>query len=62
MTFGYDSALAFSRSRAGVETFAKDLLNRLRMMRTSREVGFCFIYVRFRLLSANCSCRPNIVQ
>jgi hypothetical protein len=35
MTFAYDSALAFSKSKAGVETFARDLLNRLRMLRGS---------------------------
>jgi len=34
MTFGYDSALAFSRSTAGIENFARDLLNRLRMVRS----------------------------
>jgi hypothetical protein len=33
MTFGYNSALAFSRSQAGINAFAKDLLNRLRMKR-----------------------------
>lgn len=45
MTFGYDSGLAFSRSKAGVENFARDLLNRLRAVRTTSEVGpgsFCY--------------------
>ncbi|SPO07348.1 uncharacterized protein DNG_10042 [Cephalotrichum gorgonifer] len=37
MTYGYDSGLAFSRSKAGIENFALDLLNRLRMMRTSEK-------------------------
>jgi hypothetical protein len=38
MTFGYDSGLAFSRSKAGVENFARDLLNRLRLVRSNHEV------------------------
>lgn len=38
MTFGYDSKLAFSRSKAGIDSFARDLLNRLRMVRKSTEV------------------------
>ncbi len=38
MTFGYDSALAFSRSRSGIENYARDLLNRLRMIRNNDEV------------------------
>ena len=38
MTFGYDSRLAFSNSMAGVENFARDLLNRLRIVRASSEV------------------------
>jgi hypothetical protein len=38
MTFGYDSGLAFSRSKAGVENFARDLLNRLRLVRGSHQV------------------------
>ncbi|CEI70924.1 unnamed protein product [Fusarium venenatum] len=33
MTFGYDSKLAFSKSQSGVEAFAQDLLNRLRVAR-----------------------------
>ncbi|KAM6506534.1 hypothetical protein FSOLCH5_013509 [Fusarium solani] len=37
MTFGYDSGLAFSRSIAGVENFSIDLLNRLRVVRSSPE-------------------------
>ncbi|KAH6689450.1 hypothetical protein F5X68DRAFT_253779 [Plectosphaerella plurivora] len=37
MTYGYDSGLAFSRSTAGIENFAQDLLNRLRMTRTTRH-------------------------
>jgi hypothetical protein len=36
MTFAYDSALAFSRSKAGIENFARDLLNRLRLLRAGR--------------------------
>lgn len=39
MTFGYDSALGFSRNREGIRSFAKDLLNRLRMMRVELEVS-----------------------
>ena len=39
MTFGYDSAFGFSRNRQGVGSFAKDLLNRLRMMRAELEVS-----------------------
>lgn len=39
MTFGYDSGLAFSRSKAGIETFARDLLNRLRFLRGDSQVG-----------------------
>lgn len=39
MTFGYDSALAFSRSKAGIETFARDLLNRLKMVRITAGVS-----------------------
>lgn len=38
MTFAYDSTLAFSKSTAGIENFARDLLNRLRIIRTG-EVG-----------------------
>lgn len=38
MTFGYDSGLAFSRSRAGLDNFARDLLNRLRMVRNDTKV------------------------
>lgn len=42
MTFGYNSQLAFSRSTAGINNFANDLLNRLRTMRVAPEVGrFC---------------------
>ncbi|KAM5521611.1 hypothetical protein FOXYSP1_15502, partial [Fusarium oxysporum f. sp. phaseoli] len=37
LTFGYDSKLAFSKSRSGVEAFARDLLNRLRIVRSSSE-------------------------
>ncbi|KAF2188394.1 hypothetical protein K469DRAFT_661153 [Zopfia rhizophila CBS 207.26] len=36
MTFGYDSALAFSRSKSGVDSFARDLLNRLRVVRADK--------------------------
>jgi hypothetical protein len=39
MTFGYDSGLAFRRSKAGVENFARDLLNRLRAVRNTSEVA-----------------------
>ena len=39
MSFAYDSALAFSASTAGIENFARDLLNRLRVLR-SGEVRF----------------------
>lgn len=38
ITFGYDSGLAFSRSKAGIENSARDLLNRLRILRSSYEV------------------------
>jgi hypothetical protein len=38
MTFGYDSSLAFSKSKAGIENFARDLLNRLKAARNSDEV------------------------
>ncbi|KAH6967564.1 hypothetical protein EDB82DRAFT_435121 [Fusarium venenatum] len=40
MTFGYDSKLAFSKSQSGVEAFAQDLLNRLRVVRSSSEAIF----------------------
>ncbi|KAK0627946.1 hypothetical protein B0T14DRAFT_563709 [Immersiella caudata] len=33
MTFGYNSGLAFSKSRGGIETYARDLLNRLKIVR-----------------------------
>ncbi|KAK0738886.1 hypothetical protein B0T18DRAFT_492746 [Schizothecium vesticola] len=33
MTFGYHSGLAFSKSRGGIETYARDLLNRLNIVR-----------------------------
>ncbi|KAL6408503.1 uncharacterized protein AUP68_08360 [Ilyonectria robusta] len=33
MTFGYESGLAFSKSRSGIDTFALDLLNRLKAVR-----------------------------
>lgn len=48
MTFGYDSGLAFTRSKAGVESFARDLLNRLRMLRSSYEVsiGYRILWLR----------------
>lgn len=38
MTFGYDSGWAFSRSVAGIEEFALDLLNRIRYKRWSAKV------------------------
>ncbi|KLU90641.1 hypothetical protein MAPG_10493 [Magnaporthiopsis poae ATCC 64411] len=40
MTFGYDSGLAFSRSRSGIDNFSRDLLNRLRVARNTHEVKF----------------------
>jgi hypothetical protein len=38
ITFGYDSGLAFSKSTSGIENYARDLLNRLRIVRSSYEV------------------------
>jgi hypothetical protein len=38
MTFGYSSGLAFSRSKAGIESFALDLLSRLLAVRAKPEV------------------------
>jgi hypothetical protein len=38
MTYGYDARLAFSRTTAGIENFANDLLNRLRMVRVAPDV------------------------
>jgi len=38
MTFGYDSGLAFTKSKAGIENFARDLLNRLRIIRRDNRV------------------------
>lgn len=38
MTYGYDSGLLFSRTKAGIDNFARDLLNRLRMMRATPVV------------------------
>ncbi|KAH6879994.1 hypothetical protein B0T10DRAFT_412368 [Thelonectria olida] len=37
MTFGYDSSLTFSQSRGRIEDFARDLLNRLWMLRQSSQ-------------------------
>jgi len=42
MTFGYNSALAFGRNRAGIESFAIDLLNRVRAMRSMPQVSQTF--------------------
>lgn len=39
MTFGYDSRWAFSPSKADIEDFALDLLNRLRLERWSVKVS-----------------------
>jgi hypothetical protein len=39
MTFGYDSGLAFTKSRSGIQNFARDLLNRLRIVRSTYEVS-----------------------
>lgn len=39
MTFGYDSKLAFSKSKAGVETFSRELLGKLRLVRISYEAS-----------------------
>lgn len=35
-TYGYDSSIAFSRTKGDVETFARTLLNRLREKRSSQ--------------------------
>ncbi|KIL88375.1 hypothetical protein FAVG1_08454 [Fusarium avenaceum] len=50
MTFGYDSKLAFSKSRSGVEAFAQDLLNRLRVIRSSKSTAhlYCSQSRRYR--------------
>ncbi|KIV92177.1 polyubiquitin [Exophiala mesophila] len=37
MTFGYDSSLLLSRSKAGIEDFALDLLNRIWMLRQTQK-------------------------
>ncbi|KAK5659859.1 hypothetical protein OQA88_13322 [Cercophora sp. LCS_1] len=37
MTFGYDSGLAFSKSRGGIENYARDLLNRLNIVRADSQ-------------------------
>ncbi|TLS25043.1 hypothetical protein PpBr36_07291 [Pyricularia pennisetigena] len=37
MTFGYDSKLALSKSKAGVETFSRELLGKLRLLRMGDE-------------------------
>jgi triacylglycerol esterase/lipase EstA (alpha/beta hydrolase family) len=37
MTFGYDSTLAFSKSKAGIDSYARDLLNRLRLAREQED-------------------------
>lgn len=38
MTFGYESGLAFSKSGSGIDTFALDLLNRLRAVRADPKL------------------------
>lgn len=38
MVFGYNSAVAFSKSVSGLDGFARELLNALRLMRGSNEV------------------------
>ena len=38
MTYGYDSVVAFSKSTAGIEEFAKDLLTRLSNERDTSQV------------------------
>jgi alpha-beta hydrolase superfamily lysophospholipase len=42
MTYGYESAVAFSKSTAGIEEFARDLLERLKSVRqdSSRPIIF----------------------
>lgn len=37
MTYGYDSAVVFAKSKMGVSDFAADLLNRLRLARRQRH-------------------------
>jgi len=39
MSYGYNSAVAFSKSVAGIEEFAEDLLNRLDNERVTAEVS-----------------------
>lgn len=56
MTFGYDSSLAFSKSRAGIENYARDLLNRLRAVRASPEVCAVICLVATR------SCADTVPQ
>jgi hypothetical protein len=51
MTFGYDSGLAFSKSKAGIENFARDLLNKLRAVRSSYEVRFPTAYYGVTLIN-----------
>jgi len=63
MTFGYDSSLAFSKSRAGIESFARDLLNRLRLLRTDYEVcSPCSAELRNQslLIPTKCQDRPLV--
>jgi hypothetical protein len=38
MSYGYDSVLAFSKSIAGIDEFAADLLNRLNDERETAQV------------------------
>ncbi len=43
MTFAYDSALALNKATTGTETFQRDLLNRLRLVRSNPELGILFV-------------------
>jgi hypothetical protein len=38
MTYGYDSGLAFRNTTAGIDNFARDLVNRLKAMRMAQSV------------------------
>ncbi|KAH7129973.1 hypothetical protein B0J13DRAFT_627109 [Dactylonectria estremocensis] len=60
MTFGYDSKLAFSKSRSGVETFARDLLNRLRIVRSSNEASMEGGYLRIAADAPQARNRPLV--
>jgi len=43
MVYGYNSTVAFSKSAAGVEEFARDLLERLSAVRQGRNRPIIFI-------------------